>query len=214
MLIESFNQLAPMTVLTTALAAFAFFFVADLIYALDHYLVHHDRERYKVTHGRHHRRYNGKKDAPQLDAYELSTYTNAAVVSWLLMSVLSLFTGNWGFLLGAVLKYAHTLLFHLYQHGWWGAVPLRKQKLGAPKRTWLLASAKYHAFHHSHPDDAVFTYSESWAGFDRILEWAHPWLVKLTKDGRAHVRTDHRDPTDDHHDDTSAGGADDAAEAR
>jgi anti-anti-sigma regulatory factor len=94
------------------------------------------------------------------------------------------------------------------------ALVFRKQKLGAPKRTWLLASAKYHAFHHSHPDDAVFTYSESWAGFDRILEWAHPWLVKLTKDGRAHVRTDHRDPTDDHHDDTSAGGADDAAEAR
>lgn len=179
-----------MSILNTALAALAFFFVADFVYALDHYLVHHDRERYKVTHGRHHRRYNGKKDAPQLDSYELSTYTTAAIVSWMLTSVLSLFTGNWGFLLGALLKYAHTLIFHVYQHGWWGPVPLRKQNLGAPKRTWLICSAKYHAFHHSHPDDAVFTYAESWGGFDRILEWAHPWLVRFTKDGQSHLRTD------------------------
>jgi len=199
-----------MSILNTALAALAFFFVADFVYALDHYLVHHDRERYKVTHGRHHRRYNGKKDAPQLDSYELSTYTTAAIVSWMLTSVLSLFTGNWGFLLGALLKYAHTLIFHVYQHGWWGPVPLRKQNLGAPKRTWLICSAKYHAFHHSHPDDAVFTYAESWGGFDRILEWAHPWLVRFTKDGQSHLRTDAGAQVAREHD---ARSDDDAAEA-
>ncbi len=177
-----------MNVASIALATGGFFFVADLVYALDHYFVHHDRERYRATHSRHHRRYNGVKDAPQLDNYELSTYGSAAVVSIAGMSVLSLFTGNPGFFLGAVLKFAHTLLFHLYQHRWWGGVPLRKQGLGAPRRTWGLASARYHAFHHSHPDDAIFTYSESWAGFDRILEALHPWLVQFTADGRARRR--------------------------
>ncbi|HSO34804.1 MAG TPA: sterol desaturase family protein [Labilithrix sp.] len=178
-----------MSPLTTALACAAFFFVADLVYAVDHYLVHHDRERYRVTHGRHHRRYNGKKDAPQLDAYELSTYGSAAIMTVAITSVLSLGTGNPGFLLGAVLKFVHTLLFHLYQHRWWREIPLRQQHLGAPKRTWRIASAKYHAFHHSHPDDAIFTYAESWAGFDRLLELLHPWLVRFTVDGAAHVRT-------------------------
>ena len=178
-----------MTALTATLACAAFFFVADLVYAVDHYLVHHDRERYRVTHGRHHRRYNGRKDAAQLDAYELSTYGSAAIMTIAITSVLSLMTGNPGFLLGAALKFVHTLLFHLYQHRWWGAVPLRQQHLGAPKRTWLIASAKYHAFHHSHPDDRIFTYAESWAGFDRLLELLHPWLVRFTVDGAAHVRT-------------------------
>lgn len=178
-----------MHLLMTALAAAFFFFIADLVYAVDHYLVHHDRERYRVTHGRHHRRYNGKKDAAQLDSYELSTYGSAAVMTIAITSVVSLFTGNWGFLLGAVLKFAHTLLFHLYQHGWWNETPLRQQNLGAPKRSWLIASAKYHAFHHSHPDDEVFTYAESWAGFDRILEMLHPYIVRFTADGAAHVRT-------------------------
>lgn len=174
-----------MSVLSIGLAMFGFFFVGDLVYAVDHYLVHHDRERYKATHSRHHRRYNGAKDAPQLDAYELSTYGTAAIMSVALTSVLSLFTGNPGFLIAAVLKFAHTLLFHCYQHGWWGPVPVRKQDLGTPKRTWFLASARYHAFHHSHPDDPVFTYAESWAGFDRLLELLHPWLVRFTVDGRA-----------------------------
>jgi sterol desaturase/sphingolipid hydroxylase (fatty acid hydroxylase superfamily) len=178
-----------MSAINTALACAAFFFVADLVYAIDHYLVHHDRERYRVTHGRHHRRYNGKKDAPQLDAYELSTYGSAAIMTIAITSVLSLMTGNPGFLLGAVLKFAHTLLFHLYQHRWWGPVPLRQQHLGAPRRSWGIASAKYHAFHHSHPDDRIFTYAESWAGFDRVLEILHPWLVRFTVDGAAHVRT-------------------------
>ena len=174
-----------MSVLSVGLAAVSFFVVADVVYAVDHYFVHHDRERYKATHSRHHRRYNGAKDGVQLDAYELSTYGTAAVMSVALTSVLFLFTGNPGFLLAAVLKFAHTLLFHLYQHGWWGPVPVRKQELKAPKRTWLLASARYHAFHHSHPDDAVFTYAESWAGFDRVLEALHPWLMRFTVDGRA-----------------------------
>lgn len=178
-----------MSALTTALASAAFFFAADLVYAVDHYLVHHDRERYRVTHGRHHRRYNGRKDAPQLDAYELSTYGSAAIMTLAITSVLSLGTGNPGFLLGAALKFVHTLLFHLYQHRWWREIPLRQQHLGAPRRTWWIASAKYHAFHHSHPDDAVFTYAESWAGFDRLLELLHPWLVRFTVDGAAHVRT-------------------------
>jgi hypothetical protein len=173
----------------TLVAAVAFFFVADLVYVLDHYFVHHDRARYKVTHGRHHRRYNGKKDAPQLDEYEFSTYSSAALVSMLGMSVLSLLTGNPGFFLGAFLKYLHSLVFHCYQHGWWGDVPLRKQNLGAPARTWGLASARYHAFHHSHPDEPLFTYAESWAGFDRILEAAHPWLVRYTADRTTHIRT-------------------------
>lgn len=178
-----------MSAINTVLACAAFFFVADLVYAIDHYLVHHDRERYRVTHGRHHRRYNGKKDAAQLDAYELSTYGSAAIMTIAITSVLSLTTGNPGFLLGAVLKFAHTLLFHWYQHRWWGEVPLRQQHLDAPKRSWLMASARYHAFHHSHPDDRIFTYAESWAGFDRILELLHPWLVRFTVDRAAHVRT-------------------------
>lgn len=180
-----------MSALSTALAlgACAAFCIADLVYAVDHYLVHHDRHRYRLTHGRHHRRYNGKKDAAQLDAYELSTYGSAALMSVAITSVVSLMTGNPGFLLGAVLKFAHTLLLHGYQHRWWGEVPLRQQNLGAPRRSWLLASAKYHAFHHSHPDDRVFTYAESWSGFDRILELLHPWLVRFTVDGAAHLRT-------------------------
>lgn len=174
-----------MSVLSVGLAIAFFFFVADLVYAVDHYFVHHDRERYRATHSRHHRRYNGAKDAPQLDNYELSTYGTAAVMYVAISSVLSLLTGNPGFFIGAVLKFGHTLLFHLYQHGWWGAVPVRKQDLGAPKRTWGFASARYHAFHHSHPEDRIFTYSESWAGFDRILELVHPWLYRFTADGRA-----------------------------
>jgi hypothetical protein len=174
--------------LATIVAAFAFFFVADLVYVADHYFVHHDRARYKVTHGRHHRRYNGKKDGPQLDDYEFSTYSSAALVSILGMSVVSLLTGNAGFFLGAVLKYVHSLIFHCYQHGWWGATPLRKQGLAAPKRSWGMASARYHAFHHSNPDEPVFTYAESWAGFDRILETIHPWLVRFTVDGVSHAR--------------------------
>jgi sterol desaturase/sphingolipid hydroxylase (fatty acid hydroxylase superfamily) len=177
-----------MHLLTTALACGTFFVIADLVYAVDHYLVHHDRQRYRVTHGRHHRRYNGKKDAAQLDAYELSTYGSAAVMSIAITSVVSLMTGNPGFVLGAALKFVHTLLFHVYQHGWWGDVPLRQQSLGAPRRSWGIASAKYHAFHHSHPDDATFTYAESFAVFDRILELLHPHIVRFTVDGAAHVR--------------------------
>jgi Fatty acid hydroxylase superfamily len=169
--------------------AAAFFFVADLVYVADHYLVHHDRARYKVTHGRHHRRYNGKKDGPQLDAYELSTYSSAALISTLGMSVLSLLTGHIGFFAGAVLKYLHSLVFHCYQHGWWGEVPVRRLDLPPPRRSWGIASARYHAYHHSHPDEAVFTYAESWAGFDRILEALHPWLVRYTADGTSHVRS-------------------------
>ena len=175
-----------MALLSTALAAGVFFFVADLVYAIDHYFVHHDRARYRVTHGRHHRRYNGKKsdDDAQLDAYELSTYGSAALMSVAITSLVSLATGNVGFIAGALLKFAHTLLFHLYQHGWWAAVPLRKQALGPPRRSWGIASARYHAFHHSDPDDAIFTYAETWAGFDRILELLHPRLVRLTADAR------------------------------
>jgi len=174
--------------IATVVVALVFFFVADLVYVIDHYFVHHDRARYKVTHGRHHRRYNGKKDGPQLDEYEFSTYSSAALVSILGMSVISLLTGNIGFFAGAVLKYIHSLVFHCYQHGWWGDVPLRKQNLEAPKRTWGVASARYHAFHHSHPDEPVFTYAESWAGFDRILEALHPRIVRYTVDRESHVR--------------------------
>jgi hypothetical protein len=176
--------------LSTILAAAAFCFIADLVYVVDHYFVHHDRARYKLTHGVHHRRYNGKKDGPQLDHYELSTYSSAALLSMMGTSVLSLLSGNWGFFAGAVLKYAHTLLFHCYQHKWWGEVPLKKQGIAAPRRSWGISSARYHAYHHSHPDEAIFTYSESWSGFDRILEALHPWLVRYTVDGKSHVRPD------------------------
>lgn len=176
--------------LSTILAIAAFCFIADFVYVVDHYLVHHDRARYKVTHGKHHRRYNGKKDGPQLNEYELSTYSSAALASIMGMSVLSLLSGNWGFLAGAVIKYIHSLVFHCYQHKWWGEVALRKQALGAPDRSWGISSARYHAFHHSHPDDGVFTYSESWSGFDRILEVLHPWLVRFTVDGASHIRGD------------------------
>ncbi len=171
-----------MSIVSTAVTVAVFFFAADLVYTLDHYLVHHDRERYRRGHARHHRRYNGKKDAPQLDDYELATYGSAALVSFVGMASLSLLTGNWAFALAAVLKFSHSLVFHCYQHHWWGETPLRKQNLPPPKRGWGLASARYHAWHHSHPNDEVFTYSETWQGFDRILEWAHPWLVRFTKD--------------------------------
>jgi hypothetical protein len=166
-------------------AAAAVLVASDLVYTLDHYFVHHDRERYRQGHARHHRRYNGAKDAPQLDDYEIATYVSASLVSMAALSVLSLLTGHVGCFAGATLKLAHSLLFHLYQHRWWGEVPLRKQQLGPPRRGWGLASARYHAFHHSHPSDEVFTYTESWAGFDRLLEWAHPVLVRFTADARA-----------------------------
>jgi len=169
--------------LSGALAALAVFFVADLVYTIDHYLVHRDRRRYKVTHSRHHRRYNRAKDAAQLDAYELSTYTSAGVMLLLGASLVTLFSGNLGFVIGAALKYVHSLLFHLYQHAWWGPVHVRKQAL-APKRTWGIASARYHAWHHAHPDDEIFTYAETWAGFDRLLELIDPWLVRVTADHR------------------------------
>ncbi|MCC6623436.1 MAG: sterol desaturase family protein [Deltaproteobacteria bacterium] len=170
--------------LAGALAALLVFFLADLVYTVDHYLVHRDRRRYKVTHSRHHRRYNRAKDAPQLDAYELSTYTTAGVMLMLGASLVTLFTGNLGFFLGAVFKYAHSLLFHLYQHAWWGPVHVRKLMTAPPRRTWGIASARYHAWHHAHPDDGPFTYSETWAGFDRILELLDPWLSRHTVDGR------------------------------
>lgn len=158
------------------------FIVSDLVYTLDHYLVHHDAARYRRTHARHHSRYNGPKRGAQLDGYEVSTYGSAALMSAMGTSVLTLLTGNPGFLLGAVLKFVHSLLFHLYQHKWWSQLSLRKQALGRPSGGWGLASARYHAYHHSNPDDLPFTYAESWRGFDRLLEWAHPWLVRFTAD--------------------------------
>lgn len=173
----------------TVIAIVVVFFVADLVYTLDHYFVHHDRARYREGHGRHHRRYIGSKNAPHLDAYELTTYTSAAVVSIAGCATLSLLLGNWGLLGGAVLKYVHALLFHCYQHKWWTDVPLRRQSLEPPTRGWGIASARYHAHHHAHPEDEkVFTYTETWQGFDRILEWAHPWLVSFTKDGASPSR--------------------------
>ena len=170
--------------MNTAIAVLGFFFVADLVYTLDHYLVHHDSERYRRRHRRHHCRYQGPKSAAQLDAYELSTYSRAGAISIAITGVLSLLSGNWGFLLGAALKYAHSLLFHLYQHRWWSVAPAQKLQISTPRRGWGIASAAYHAHHHARPDDELFTYAESWQGFDRILEWAHPVLVRYTADGR------------------------------
>ncbi|MDA1194812.1 MAG: sterol desaturase family protein [Planctomycetota bacterium] len=172
------------TWLPELLAVAAVFFIADLVYVIDHYLVHHDRDRYRRTHFRHHRRYNGPKSGPQFDAYELGTYNSAGFGLLLCMSVVTLFSGNIGFLLGGGLKWVHSLLFHLYQHGWWGPVAVRQAPPPRPRRTWGLASARYHAWHHSNPDDGRFTYAESWAGFDRILEILHPRLVRYTVDGR------------------------------
>jgi hypothetical protein len=108
-------------------------------------------------------------------------------------SFLSLMTGNWGFLAGAVLKFLHSLVFHLYQHGWWSETPVRKLGFAAPKGGWGIASARYHAFHHSHPEEGVFTYAESWRGFDRLLEIAHPWLYLHTADGKAGIARRHRE---------------------
>ena len=172
----------------TGLAVLFIFIVSDVAYTLDHYFVHHDRKRYVTTHGRHHRRYNGLRAGAHLDAYELGTYNSAGIMSCLGTSVLTLYTGNPGFLLGAVLKWAHSLLFHLYQHRWWGDVPVGKLGIPRPGRRWGLATPRYHAFHHSNPDDDRFTYSESWTGLDRILERLHPWLYKYTVDGRAEAR--------------------------
>lgn len=174
-----------MSVVWNVIAGAAFFVGADLVYTLDHYLVHHDRERYRDGHSRHHRRYNVAKNAPQLDAYELTTYGSAAFVSFCGMITLSLLTGVWGFAVGAALKFVHSLVFHCYQHKWWSQVHLRKQGIAPPKRGWGLATAHYHAHHHAYPEDGIFTFSESWQGFDRILEWAHPSLVRFTKDGAA-----------------------------
>jgi len=167
------------------LAVVAVFLVSDTVYTVDHYFVHHDRARYRATHSRHHRRYVGARDDSHLDAYEVKTYSSAFVVSVLLSSLFFLFSGNVGFLIGPFLKYAHSLLFHVYQHGWWNGTPVRKQELGTPRRTWGIAHARYHAFHHSDPNDPIFTYAESWAGLDRLLELAHPFLYRFTVDGAA-----------------------------
>lgn len=177
----------------------AVFAVSDLVYVLDHYFVHHDRERYARTHARHHRRYNGPRDGPHLDPGERATYNSAGLASCLAGSVLSLYSGNPGFLLGAVLKWAHSLLFHLYQHRWWGAVPVGSQRIPRARAHWGLASARYHAFHHAHPSDKRFTYAETWAGFDRLLELAHPWLVRLTVDGGRVRRSARRSPPSPRH---------------
>jgi sterol desaturase/sphingolipid hydroxylase (fatty acid hydroxylase superfamily) len=170
--------------LPAAAATLAVFFVADLVYVLDHYFVHHDRDRYRQTHSRHHRRYNGPKDAPQLDEYELSTYNSAGFGLLIAMSVLSLFTGNIGFVAGAALKWMHSLIFHCYQHGWWSKTSIRNAPPPKPKATWGMASARYHAYHHSNAESRRFTYAESWAGFDRLLEMADPFLVRFTVDAR------------------------------
>ncbi len=173
------------SIVPIVLAVAAFFFAADLVYVVDHYWVHHDRERYARRHARHHDRYAAaRRGAAQLDATELWTYTSAALISIVIASGLTLVTGNVGFALGAVLKYVHSLLFHLYQHAWWSEVPIDGRSIPAPRRGFGLATARYHAFHHAHPRDAVFAYAESWQGFDRILERLHPWLFSLTPDGR------------------------------
>jgi sterol desaturase/sphingolipid hydroxylase (fatty acid hydroxylase superfamily) len=177
------------------LVALAIFVVADLVYAVDHYLVHHDAGRYRTTHGRHHRRYNARRAGEaHLDGYELSTYSTASFMMLCGGSVLGLFTGNPGFVLGAVVKYLHSLGFHLYQHRWWSDISVRQQGLGPPRRRWGLASARYHAFHHSHPNDPLFTYAETWAGWDRLLELAHPHLVRFTADARAGLDGDRYRP--------------------
>ena len=171
-------------------AALGTLFLADLIFAIDHYLVHHDMKRYKRTHGRHHQRYFRAKNAPQLDAYELSTYNSAGFGYLILMSVVTLFTGNLGFVIGAAMKWTHSLTFHLYQHGWWSEkASVRKLGFDRPTRSWGLATARYHAWHHSDPSKKPFTYAESWAGFDRILETLDPWLKHLTVDARRRRRT-------------------------
>lgn len=173
----------------TLTAMAAVFFVADLVYTLDHYLVHHDRKRFAATHAVHHARYNRIKDAPQLDAYELTTYSTSGFLLTLAMSVISLFTGNVGFVLGGAAKWAHSLLFHLYQHRFWNiGVPVGRQGIPCPRSNWGLCTDRYHAFHHSNPDDRRFTYAESWAGFDRLLERLDPWLVRHTVDGRPPAR--------------------------
>ncbi len=166
-------------------AVLGVFFVADLVYVIDHYFVHFNRDRYRQTHARHHRRYNGARGGqPQFDDFELSTYNSAGFGLLIAMSVMSLFTGNVGFVLGAALKWVHSLLFHLYQHGWWSDTAVRVKPPPRPRPSWGLASARYHAWHHSNPNDDRFTYAESWAGFDRILEMLHPWLVRFTADAR------------------------------
>jgi hypothetical protein len=172
------------------LAIAAVFFVSDLVYTLDHYFVHHDKKRYAAGHGRHHLRYGGARDGQHLNFYEVSTYASAALMSMLPTSLLSLFTGNPGFFAGAVLKFVHSLLFHLYQHRWWGSRPVSKLGLEKPTGGWGIASSTYHAHHHACPNDGPFTYAESWKGFDRLLEWAHPRLVRLTADGQSRVRLD------------------------
>lgn len=55
-------RVRTMNATSTGFAIVGFFVVADLVYALDHYFVHHDPARYRATHSRHHRRYNGRKD--------------------------------------------------------------------------------------------------------------------------------------------------------
>ncbi len=153
-----------MPILSTLAAVAGFFVVADLVYTLDHYFLHHDRARYERGHRRHHERYLAAKNAPQLDRYELATYTRAGVIAIAGMALLSWLVGNWGFMIGAVLKYVHSLVFRCYQHGWRSVEPVRQQGVPRPASGWGLASARYHAHHHANPDDLVFTYAESWQG--------------------------------------------------
>ncbi len=174
------------------LAIAGVFFLSDLVYTLDHYFVHHDKKRYASGHGRHHLRYGGTRDSEHLNFYEVSTYATASLMSLMPTSLLSLFTGNPGFVLGALLKFVHSLLFHLYQHRWWGARPVSKLGLAKPTGGWGIASAAYHAHHHAAPNDGPFCYAESWKGFDRLLEWAHPRLVRFTVDGQSRVHFEPR----------------------
>ena len=169
--------------LATIAAVLAVFFIADLIYTVRHYWVHHDARAYVREHKWHHGRYRGKQTGAVLDWSEFAVYTRSGVAMALLGGFLTWLSGEPGFLIGAVLKWIHNYVFHLYQHAWWGREP-DEWRRAPPRAGWGLASARYHAYHHRAARRRPFTYAESWAGFDRILERLHPLIVRFTPDAR------------------------------
>ncbi len=168
----------------TVLIALGVFLAADLIYTVRHYLVHHDSDAYVRTHEEHHERYLGARDGLVLDAKEFWVYTRSGLIMAVAGLGLSLLTKEPGFAIGAAVKWAHNYLFHLYQHRWWGTDTGESFERRPVRAGWGMASARYHAFHHHAARSRPFTYAETWAGFDRLLELAHPWLLRWTADAR------------------------------
>ena len=163
-------------------AAAGIFLLADFIYAMDHYFVHRNAMRYLAQHRPHHDFYADGRATPLFMPGEFARYTATGLATILVGALLWWQTGVIGFVIGGVLKFAHNYLFHMYQHHW---AYKEHDKNDAPMRAgWGIASARYHQFHHDHPNRRPFTYAETWAGWDRILEMADPVLSRVSANHR------------------------------